>query len=220
MIVKLKNKILSILGLRKTSILDFWEDRAKRYGKRSVLNISHTDEEMEEVTNKQSNKLFPILENELNGNEKIILDFGCGPGRFTLQLANLIKGHSIGVDPIQHLLDLAPKSEKVVYKKIKNGIIPMNDNSCDVIWICLVLGGIIDQKVLNSTIKEIDRISKKDALLVLVENTSEKVDIGTWKYRNEDFYINLFSRFNLKNKGHYFDLDEKISIMSGRKVNT
>jgi len=63
-----------------------------------------------------------------------------GPGRFTVDLASLIKGKAIGVDPIKHLLDLAPRNQDVEYRLMSETAIPLEADSIDIVWICLVLG--------------------------------------------------------------------------------
>lgn len=211
---RIKNKILSL----KKDTNSYWTDRAKKFGSRSVLNLGHSEDEMENITQMQRDLIFPILEKTLAGNEKNILDFGCGPGRFSLDLANLIHGNCIGVDSTQYLLDLAPVSSKVQYRLIpKTGIIPVEGNSMDVVWICLVLGGIISDKLLDKTANEIDRVLKQNGLIILIENTMDKKSHVFWKHRSIDFYLNLFKNYNLKLESDYYDLGDRISIFMGRK---
>ena len=122
------------------SAIGMWKKRAKKYGARAVLNIGHSAEEVDAVTQMQKGKIFPILKNALTGDEKTTLDFGCGPGRFTTDLAEITQGNVIGVDPIQNFLDIAPRHSSVEYRLMKKGVIPVVDESVDIVWICLVLG--------------------------------------------------------------------------------
>lgn len=216
MLTRLKYKIGSIIQRINFSPIKYWEDRAERYGERSVLNLSHSPEEMKAVKDMQVNALFPLLKKQLNGTEKTLLDFGCGPGRFDAELAELTGCNIIAADPIEYLLQLAPPDPRVSYKKISNGRIPAEDESFDIIWICLVLGGIVTEKALYQTIKELNRVAKKGALLLLVENTTDQKDIMTWKYRPKQTYIDLFKRFNLIHLDDYEDAGERNSIFAGR----
>src|SRR5947208_7202047 len=75
---------------RKPDLIAFWEERAKNHGRRSVLNTSHSEDEYDQVTEMQKREIFPHLVSALKGTEKVVLDFGCGPGRFTGSLASLI----------------------------------------------------------------------------------------------------------------------------------
>lgn len=201
---------------KKRSGIEYWEQRAKKFGLRSVLGMGHSEEEIEAVTRRQKDEIFPVLKQQLKGNEKLILDFGCGTGRFTSDLATLIQGRAIGVDPIKHLIDLAPKNENVDYILIQAGTIPVKTASIDIIWICLVLGGITDETALYNTINEIDRVLK-EGLVFLVENTTEKKDGYYWKFRSVRAYQTLFKFVELKHISDYFDLGERISIMTGRR---
>jgi len=96
--------------------IEYWEKRVEQYGKRAVLNIGHPEEEMDMITQMQKDTIFPFLKECLRGTEKLALDLGCGPGRFTSDLATIIHGYAIGVDPIKYLIDLAPKNENVEYR--------------------------------------------------------------------------------------------------------
>jgi ubiquinone/menaquinone biosynthesis C-methylase UbiE len=171
---------------------------------------------MKAVKDMQINTLFPLLKQQLDGSEKTLLDFGCGPGRFDIELANLTNCAVTAVDPIEYLLQLAPKDQRVSYKKISGGTIPATDGSMDIIWVCLVLGGIVKEKDLQQTIKELNRVAKPGALLFLVENTTDQKDIMTWKYRSATAYIAMFTRFNLVHLENYSDAGESISVFAGR----
>ncbi|NIM12124.1 MAG: methyltransferase domain-containing protein [Candidatus Aminicenantes bacterium] len=195
----------------------YWKKRAKAYGRRSVFNLRHPEEELEAVTQRQKNILFPILEQQLRGDEKLVLDFGCGPGRFTPDLAGIVHGKAIGVDPVEHLLNIAPRFPNVEYRLMKEAEIPVENDFVDVVWICIVLGGIVDEKVLQHSTAEIDRVLKKNGLVFLVENTSNQPDTLHWKYRPVEMYRHLFGFVNLKHISNYFDLGERLSIMAGRK---
>lgn len=209
-------KSLFVSSNNGLSDMEYWEKRSKQYGKRSVLNISHTEEEFESVTQLQKREIFPHLKDSLKGDEKLILDFGCGPGRFTKDLAEIIKGKSIGVEPISHFIKLANEEDNTEYKVMQEGIIPMEDNSVDIIWVCLVIGGITEENVLSQTILEMRRVLKKDGMIFLIENTSDKPSGAHWKFKTVENYQSLFSFVKLKHLSDYFDVGERISIMAGR----
>lgn len=224
MIAKIFRTILSLLksdGIdiaQSLSDMDYWENRAKQFGKRAVFNIAHTEEELEKVTLMQKREIFPQLKKVLKGNEKMILDFGCGSGRFTKDLAELIDGESIGVDPIKSLIDLAPAGDNVEYKIMNEGRIPLEDHSIDIVWICLVLGGITKDKILRETILEIKRALRPGGVVFLVENTSDKISSDRWIFRSVKEYQELFPFVKIKHLSDYFDCGEKISIMAGLNV--
>jgi ubiquinone/menaquinone biosynthesis C-methylase UbiE len=192
--------------------------RAIHLGKRAVLNIVHKEEDYDLVTNFQIKEIFPYIKKYLHGNEKICLDFGCGPGRFTRELASLIHGKAIGVDPIRELIELAPKDSNIEYHVMKHGKIPLKDKSVDLLWCCLVLGG-IPENIIRKTVKEMLRVLVDDGLMILIENTSEKVSNDFWKFRAASYFQSLFQLMNLVTVHEYYDCDETISVMIGRKNN-
>lgn len=192
-----------------------WEQRAKKYGARAVFNLRHSEDELARVTELQKTTLYPLLQAQLRESDHLVLDLGCGPGRFTADLARLTKGRAIGVDPIQSLLDLAPLSGNVEFRRMHEGRLPLEDGQADVIWICLVLGGLNDQ-ILELTIAEIHRVLRPGGLLFLVENTSTSPGKAFWRFRSVAEYQRLLQPLRLEHLDDYDDLGERISILAGR----
>jgi ubiquinone/menaquinone biosynthesis C-methylase UbiE len=193
----------------------YWQRRARRHGRRSVLNIAHGDDEYESITNWQKSILFPLLQAQLNGSERLVLDFGCGTGRFTPGLAHLVGGRAIGVDPIAALLELAPADPQVEYRLLRHGRIPLTDHSVDVLWICLVLG-VIRGRTLRNTLRELRRVVAPGGLVFLVENTSAKPSLKRIKFRSVAEYAKLVDFAQLRHLHDYEDLGETISVLAGR----
>lgn len=199
-------------------LLDYWRRRADAHGARAVLNIQHSEAEAEAVTEMQKREIFPQLRAHLTPDDRTVLDFGCGPGRFSVPLAELTGGRVIAVDPIERFLTLAPKHPGVEYRVVENGRIPADDGSIDVAWVCLVLGGITDPKLLAAAAGELDRVLRPGGLLFLIENTSDKPDTDHWHFRTPGRYAELFSASPLEHLHDYTDVGERISIMAGRKT--
>lgn len=201
---------------RRHSDLRWWDRIAQQMGPRSVLHHGHSESEIEEVTERQKSILFPLLRNQLRGGEGTILDFGCGPGRFTPGLAELIGGSAIGVDPIRALLDRAPAPPGVQYRQVLNGRIPVDDASIDVVWVCLVLMCITDPRALRQAVSEIERVLRPGGLVFLVENTEPRTDLKHLQYRSVEFYQRVFPSVPLQQVGEYQDMGERISVLAGR----
>jgi ubiquinone/menaquinone biosynthesis C-methylase UbiE len=223
--MKLKNlnSIISLIKsyvfrkeVRKNTLL-YWKSRVNQFGDHAVLNLNYQNTNIDFVTDQQIKFIFPILENKLNGNERLLLDYGCGIGRFTPYLAKLINGKAIGIDPIEELIAAAPEGENIEFKVSDPSCIPYPVEYFDIIWICLVMGGIINKKMLKVTIDEIQRVLKPNGLLFLIENTSQIRNSDHWHYRTQLQYQNLFQFCNLNIVGSYQELDEYITIFSGRK---
>lgn len=195
--------------------LPYWEERAQQHGARSVLDIRHTEEEMAAITEWQQGILFPHLSRQLKGDERLVLDFGCGPGRFSPDLAELTGARVVGADPIQSLLDLAPAHPRVQYRRIEDGRIPIESDTVDIAWICLVLGTITDDDALRATAAEIRRVLRPGAVVFLVENTTRKKSLPHFRYRSIEEYRALFPGAGLEHLDDYHDRKERISIMAG-----
>jgi len=195
----------------------YWDKRAADYGKRSVLNLGHGPEEYERVTAYQKEILLPELKRQLDGTERTLLDFGCGPGRFTVDLARIIGGRAIGVDPVERLLTLAPRDERVEYRQLQHASVPCSDSSIDVVWTCLVLGCIPEEKALLRAVDEIERVLKPGGLLFLVECTDVKPTPGHVHFRSVEGYRELLSFAPLTVLSQYDDLGDTNSVMAGRK---
>lgn len=202
---------------RGRSDLRWWEERARRRGARAVYNSGHAAEELPRVDQKQKEILYPILQKRLRGDERVVLDFGCGPGRFTPDLARLVDGRAIGVDPIQALLDAAPRTEGTEYRLVRNGRLPLQDESVDVVWICLVLTCIVDARAVRSAVAEVERVLRPGGLLFLVENTARKKNLRHIAFRSIEEYRALFPFAPLEHERDYEDRGEPISILCGRK---
>jgi ubiquinone/menaquinone biosynthesis C-methylase UbiE len=186
------------------------------YGRRSVVNISHSDDELTKVTEMQKREIYPHFRASLNGCERIVLDFGCGYGRFTGDLADMTHGTAMGVDPVKDLLKMAPPHEGVEYRWMGEGRVPASDNEVDIVWVCLVLGGLRGD-ALSTAIGELDRVLKQGGLLFIVENTSRKDAVPHWAFRRFEEYEALLPFVRLGHLHDYFDAGEQISVMAGRK---
>lgn len=202
---------------RRRADLRWWEERARRRGPGAVYNSGHLDEDLARIDRWQKEILYPVLQSRLRGDERVILDFGCGTGRFTPELAGLIHGRAVGVDPVQALLDTAPQAEGVEYRLLRDGRIPLEDGSLDVVWICLVLTCITDERAVRESIAELERVLRDGGLVFLVENTAHKENLRHIAFRSVDEYRALFTFASLQHERDYEDRGERISVLTGRK---
>ena len=209
-----------LLPKRKVPASTYWEQRAETYGNRAVLNLVHPPEAYDSITRKQKEEIFPLLAKSLNGSERILLDFGCGPGRFTADLAQMISGKAIGIDPVRKFIEEARTRSlqaEVEYHVTQETGIPLPDHSVDVVWVCLVLGG-LQGALLASAVLEIERVLRPGGLLFLIENTSEMKGHAHWTFRSAEDYLALFPKVTLQDGHSYDDLGQRISIIAGRKL--
>lgn len=194
----------------------YWEKRALRHGERSVLNLGHKPGEEAAVTTAQWETLLPMLRAQLRGDERVVLDFGCGPGRFTPDLANVIRGKAIGVDPTEALIRGARRAPNVEYHVLRGDTLPLADASVDVVWACLVLCCIVGDAALERAIAELRRVLRPGGLVFVVENTSLRADLPHIRFRTEQDYVRLLPWAALEPIGEYLDLGERITVLAGR----
>jgi ubiquinone/menaquinone biosynthesis C-methylase UbiE len=191
----------------------YWSIRAKFLGPRAVFNLNHPPSLLKKVTTDQKTVLLPLLKKELTGREKLILDFGCGTGRFTDSLAKTIRGKAIGVDPTKGLLEKAKTSKEVSYKLMTSNDIPLPSNSVDIVWIFSVLGGV---RNLKKTADEISRVLKTNGLLFLTESTDGKSSFF-WKSRSIAAYQQSFPKIPIRPIGKLTDFGDTMTVIAGRK---
>lgn len=213
---RLKTFLLRAFNLESKLLIKYWQKRAQTYGVRAVYNLAHEETSLSDITKKQISYIFPLLKQYLSGEELIALDFGCGPGRFILELVQLVQKKVYGVEPINDFVKNAPLHERVEYLNNKKNSIPIDDKVVDLLFICLVLGG-IREKDIEILTKEFDRILAPNAKICIVENISQKKDLNHWFYRSEKWYEQTFNKYNLKKVSEYLDTDEKVGIFIGVK---
>lgn len=193
----------------------YWQQRAERFGPRAVFNLKHPENRLNEVTGFQRNTILPLIRPLLRGDEQHALDFGCGTGRFTADLARLIGGSALGIDPTLPLINEATPADDVRFVHAPDGRVPAASRSMDLVFVSLVLGG-LRGALLGRAVGEITRVLKRDGLLVLIENTSDQPDAEHWVFRGIDEYQKLFPTIKLKHLDDYDEVGERISILAGR----
>jgi len=201
---------------RITNDADYWSARASAHGERAVLHLGHGPDEVDAVTARQRRLLMPLLRRALDGGESTILDFGCGSGRFTKDLAAAVGGTAIGVDPTAELLRLASGGPGVEFRLLENGRVPLPEESVDAVWCAIVLGCITRESSLTRAADEILRVLRPGGLVFLVENTTPKRSGPHFVFRTVEEYRALFRPLPLAVLGGYTDLDETITVMAGR----
>lgn len=199
----------------------YWELRARVFGARAVLNLGHSDSEFDAFTEWQWRTLRPFFERalaELGRVPERVLDFGCGPGRFTPRIAAMAGCEMVGVDISETLLKLAPKADNCRYQLIKpNEPLPFLSGSFDIMSVVLVLGGIVADDAVRFIANEITRCLRPGGIIILVENTAHGESAPHWQLRPVEAYQHMFAALSLSLNGEYKDLDDRISVLTGRK---
>jgi ubiquinone/menaquinone biosynthesis C-methylase UbiE len=121
----------------------------------------------EDAPNKAGAFLLPYLK------DKIVLDFGCGTGKFIPLFAPTTKQY-ITTDISETQLAIAKKKaenfDTVTVLKIENNKLPLEDSSVDVIFSAWVIGSIQDLNIREAAIEEFKRVLKPGGKVFLIEN--------------------------------------------------
>ena len=151
-----------------------WDQRARRLGPRSVGHIRWTEEKFHAETNTWWERLSPHILGRRQGTDHMVLDFGCGTGRFARRLAE--HGfHVVGVDISAEMVRMATVRQmtnvRVVH--IQSGAsLPCAPSEFDILWACAVLQHIPDD-AFTEIVRELHRVIRRHGLLLLCENTDQ-----------------------------------------------
>ena len=141
--------------------------------------------------------------------EKIILDAGCGTGKFIKSLESNSKQY-IGIDLSANQLSKAKlkssnTSSKFICSDLSN--IPLKDKSVDLIVSSWVLGTITNITERNNVLNELKRVLKNKGQIFLIEN-AENSEFERIRGRDKDSRTKNYNDWIINNG---FLLDKKIS---------
>lgn len=171
---------------------DSLDAKGKKWGKTIEKYFQASD-----VTNEVIN--FPALIRTLgNIRNKIILDFGCGNGRFSSQLAKMGAQKVIGIDKENSMIHLArkinPSARIEYYTNPGNKLAFLNNNSIDIVVANLVFMMSSRKEFIHRAFKEIFRVMKPNGLFVYLITHPSFIERGAPDYRNQ--FDNTFDYFD------------------------
>ena len=145
------------------------------------------------------NKILNELKKEVKN--KIVLDAGCGSGKFLPVVSKLAK-YYYGIDASNAQLFLANNKiidkEKVSLLCLDLCDISLEDNSVDIIYLSWVLGTIIDLKKRYKVLKELLRVLKPGGKILLIENNIDN-DFEEIRGRTKDNRTKDYNEWILSN---------------------
>jgi SAM-dependent methyltransferase len=119
-----------------------------------------------------------------------VLDVGCGKAFLLYDLVQAVPGLEIrGIDISQHGIDTAKEEVKSFLQKADAAKLPFPDHSFDLVISINTLHNLPCDK-LESALKEIERVGKKNKYLVVesFRNEEEKVNLLYWQLTCRSFY--------------------------------
>lgn len=105
----------------------------------------------------------------------LIVDVGCGTGRFSEPLANRFNARVIGVDPSRTMLEIARRNlrtEQVEFRQAPADALPLADAAADIVFMSMVFHHLDDP---SAAARECRRVLRKDGR-VCVRTTVREAD--------------------------------------------
>jgi len=137
---------------------------------------------------------------ELKGNE-IVLDFGCGSGRFSYWIAPKVK-KVVGLEVTPEMIELAQKNrrdENVEFMLYDGHHFPVFPYSFDLIFsvgvLCIMKG-----ELLKTTLSSLTQYVKKDGRFYLIEQVSDNTKMDRPNIKE---YLDAFKESNLECLQYY-----------------
>ena len=158
----------------------WWEERARSLGPRGVGHTRWSTPRFEQETRAWWTRFQRLLAGRLEPRDRLVLDFGCGVGRFSAPIARHLGRRVIGIDVSPTNLEAARQAcrglpfQGMLVQAGEPLALPLEADSVDVLWTCTVLQHIPDQSF-DRTITELRRVLRPGALVVLIENTHRHV---------------------------------------------
>lgn len=157
--------------------------REKKWGETAESYFKAAD-----ITNEEIN--FPAIVRGIGEIEgQIILDYGCGNGRFSRKIEQMRAKKVIGVDKEQSMIDLARKTDfdsRVEYHKNSDSSLSfLEDNSVDKVMANLVFMMSPTKEDMRQAFGEIYRVLKKNGVFVYLVTHSAFIEKDAPDYRNK-----------------------------------
>lgn len=209
------NIVRWLLNLRKrrfSNTKDYWDNRYALFTNRAELNLSSEPSESRNVfvTQTEMIKRF-ILEKKINGKW---LDFGCGTGRFSHLILELLNTPGVAYDFSTEVTKHQTPHPNIDFCSALENV---KSNKYDFIFISLVMGAMNDADF-KKTFSLFANLLADDGAILLIENT-EKKSSGHWKFRSKNEMHRLIGDdWKLNQFASYLDNRETITLFEVRKV--
>lgn len=181
-------------------------------GKSCVMKPNYTDEERDAENKRQSSAADAAIYPLIRGNEILGLDYGCGYGRLTPMLHEVMRCPVIGYDPSPNMIAASTPKTGIIYTSELPSM-----QAYDVIMAWAVLGSpAIDRE---ATARHISSLLIPGGLLIIGDHIGYRTK-GWWEFRSLGHYQHIFDRYDidllhLKEIGQ---CGEPFSLLCGRKA--
>lgn len=199
---------------------DYWNERARRRGATAAGFHRWSESTFKDRTEQSWQTILDRVSPLAQGRPLRVLDFGCGPGRFTRRLAAL--GHAvIGADISSEMLALARRAcagTDCRFVQIEpGGVLPFGTGDFDCLWTYTVLQH-LPESIFALVVSELQRVLRKGGCLCLLENThrhgKRTSASGHVVFRRPREYVDAFP--GIKAVAHFDIEGERHTLFSGR----
>lgn len=199
-----------------------WDYLARSLGRRSVMSPVIDDAGLDAETERQIPILLAMLRDQLDGTERVALDYGAGYGRFSDTLATAIGGRVMAFDPCAALVESAQGSVRVDFVSTSPEAFfaetRANGTLFDVVFAAQVLGDpALD---LEQTVADLVSVLAPGGLMAVMDHMPVTIPRGRWwRFRPADDYRNAFAAHDITMTwvGDMKQLEETVSMLAGRR---
>lgn len=201
---------------------DEWAELAQKHGRKSVMGLHIDEAKLDAETARQIPILLAMLRDQLDGTERVALDFGCGYGRFSDALAAAIGGRVTAFDPCAGLIESTQGSVRVDFVSTSPEAFfaetRANGTLFDVVFAAQVLGN--PALNLEQTVADLVSVLAPGGLMAVMDHMPVTIPTGRWwRFRPADDYRNAFAAHDITMTwvGDMKQLEETVSMLAGRR---
>ena len=163
----------------------------------------------------KKNNIEVYFDNEVKkiiNKDDLILDYGCGPGTFSIKLSKLTNKNVHSVDISKQFLEECEKSKKkynsdnIKTQLIEGNKLPFNNDYFDKVLLFDVIHHLEEPEI---ALREIYRVLKKNGKIIIYEPNKlnplialmhliDPIERGLLKFGTKKTYLNLLKKVNLK----------------------
>lgn len=122
------------------------------------------------------------------GKGKTVLDYGCGPGKVAMRVAQLGVDRILAVDTSPSMLEIARSRRAhgaIDYRLIESGKLPLlDDASISAAFACFVFINIGSDEVIASIMREIHRVLRSNEPFLIIDTNPRSTGIEFSTFRN------------------------------------
>jgi ubiquinone/menaquinone biosynthesis C-methylase UbiE len=164
----------------------YWEQRSRKQGPTYVNNIEAKDE-----VETQRIAIENLVAHKLTSKLDIVIDFGCGYGRFIpfwLSNAKQVLAVDISATFLDTIGALSSDVTPIVYTQPFQ--IPMKAESVDLLWAAFAFQHVVEPETFDEAVMELKRLLRRGGRVLLLENLFD----SAWhvKARPPELFVDRF----------------------------